>query len=193
MARLHQVALTGLESSLDYFPRWPSPRFLRRHLIFNTVRESVERILEIEMKRILVLTSVAIMTAGCSGSASTTTGYPGTRPLPLQVAHLPVVQTSPQRTVDSLPGNWVIKASMPTGLFYSAAAAHWLTIVYVAGGNLGNNTGVTDTVEAYDTQTDTWRTKRPMPTAREWPGAAFIDGIFYVVGGYAKSGLTNVL
>ena len=43
------------------------------------------------------------------------------------------------------------------------------------------------TNEVYDTETNTWTTKRPMLTARNHHGAAFIDGKLYVVGGRVGS------
>ncbi|GAI75277.1 unnamed protein product, partial [marine sediment metagenome] len=52
---------------------------------------------------------------------------------------------------------------------------------------------VTNVVEAYDPQTDTWSTMSPMPTSRSQMGIAVADGKIYVIGGYAQGYLSNRL
>jgi hypothetical protein len=61
------------------------------------------------------------------------------------------------------PGTWTTKASMPTAR--SQLAVSVLNgILYAVGGT--NDSGVLNTVEAYDPTTDSWTTKTPMPTPR---------------------------
>lgn len=70
-------------------------------------------------------------------------------------------------------------APMPTPRDVPAAAVVGSSI-YVFGGM-----GAETTVEAYDTVTNIWATKAPMPTGRYSMGAAVSpDGKIYVVGGY---------
>jgi N-acetylneuraminic acid mutarotase len=42
-------------------------------------------------------------------------------------------------------------------------------------------------------QGDSWKTKAPMPTARQYPAGAAIDGRLYVVGGANSSGIVAIL
>jgi hypothetical protein len=57
-------------------------------------------------------------------------------------------------------------------------------ILYAVGGSGNGGPGIAS-LEAYDTNTDSWTTKAPMPTARGELGAAFdtANGILYAVGG----------
>lgn len=70
--------------------------------------------------------------------------------------------------------------------------------VYLIGGSLIEDVkrGIRDpgpfgisTVEEYDPQTNTWRRRADMPTPREYPKVAVVDGIIYVFGG--SSGKDN--
>ena len=70
--------------------------------------------------------------------------------------------------------------------------------VYLIGGSLMEDVkrGIRDPgpfgsliVEEYDPQTNTWRRRADMPTPREYPKAAVVDGIIYVFGG--SSGKDN--
>jgi hypothetical protein len=45
----------------------------------------------------------------------------------------------------------------------------------------------TAAVEAYDTSTNTWTTKAPMPTARMGLAVGVVNNILYAVGGYQTS------
>ena len=65
-------------------------------------------------------------------------------------------------------------------------------ILYAIGGVSTSANDVT-TVEAYDPGTNTWTTKAPMPTGRQLPGAAVLNGSIYAVGGLnASSGFTGL-
>ncbi len=66
--------------------------------------------------------------------------------------------------------------------------------IYLIGGTLAENVkpGKRDrgpfglsTVEVYNTEKNTWRQRADMPTPRESPQAAVVDGIIYVFGGYS--------
>ena len=70
--------------------------------------------------------------------------------------------------------------------------------VYLIGGSLIEDVkrGIRDpgpfgisTVEEYDPQTNRWRPRADMPTPREYPKVAVVDGIIYVFGG--SSGKDN--
>ncbi len=80
---------------------------------------------------------------------------------------------------------WSYMAPMSAPRAAMAAAAINNTI-YVAGGNAdapgGGHTPV-NTLEAYDTATDTWSARAPMATTRAFPAAAAVNGILYVIGG----------
>src|SRR3972149_4016461 len=57
--------------------------------------------------------------------------------------------------------------------------------IYIIGGE--NETygpqNYFSTNEVYDPSTDTWETKKPMPTSREWVEANVVNGKIYVIGG----------
>ena len=68
-------------------------------------------------------------------------------------------------------------------------------IIYVIGGNNGSRAGDTrthlNTVEAYDTTTDTWTSKTPMPTRKSFLATCAVDGLIYAIGGGAP-GIADV-
>src|SRR2546430_1604362 len=95
-------------------------------------------------------------------------------------------------------GSWSIKASMPTAR--SAFAIGEVNgVLYAVGGSRDrpNIQPLPDpaiaVVEAYDSATDTWTTKAPMPTPRMNLGVGVINGILYAVGGQSQSGIYNTL
>src|SRR5437763_1271644 len=90
-------------------------------------------------------------------------------------------------------GSWSIKAPMATAR--SAFAIGEINgILYAVGGSKDrpNVQPLPDpaiaVVEAYDSATDTWTTKAPMPTPRMNLGVGIINGILYAVGGQSPSG-----
>lgn len=106
---------------------------------------------------------------------------------------LPASTQAVQREPDR--GVWRTAASAPTKRTEVAAA----TIgdkIYVVGGfekpSLGNvmNVAITPTLEAYDTSTDRWVAKAPMPVGLHHVGIGVIGGRLYVIGGYRQSGLS---
>jgi hypothetical protein len=98
---------------------------------------------------------------------------------------------------DFATGRWITGlAPLPT-LRGGFATAVFGTEIAVIGGEGGGATF--DTVEAYDTATNTWRTLTPMPTARHgiqaamWNGSAFIAGGGMRQGGGAPTDVHEVL
>ncbi|MFD7024445.1 Kelch repeat-containing protein [Promicromonospora sukumoe] len=57
--------------------------------------------------------------------------------------------------------------------------------IYVAGGLLNPNTGVSAHFDAYDPATDSWDRLATMPQARHHIGLAEADGSLYAVGGFS--------
>jgi hypothetical protein len=89
---------------------------------------------------------------------------------------------------------WRHVAKMPTARAFVAAATGHDGRIYVFGGtkDILGGAPVLRTVEAYDPATDTWKARRPMPTARS--GAAAVtgrDGTIYLIGGFDGSGFLN--
>ncbi len=80
--------------------------------------------------------------------------------------------------------SWTTKTASATARAYASAGAIG-TKIYVAGGCVGSDcvSGLTDLLEEYDTQLDSWSTKRPMATTRHTMAGAVIDGKFYLAGG----------
>ena len=94
-------------------------------------------------------------------------------------------------------GDWELITQLPTER-RGFAAAVVANRVYLIGGSLIKDVkrGLRDpgpfgisTVEEYDPQTNTWRPRADMPTPREYPKVAVVDGIIYVFGG--SSGKDN--
>ena len=81
-------------------------------------------------------------------------------------------------------GAWTTKAPMPTSRCCLAVEAD-AGFMYTFGGEMptGGPNIVFGTVEVYDSQTNAWVSKAPMPTPRYYTGAAVIDSKIYVLGG----------
>jgi N-acetylneuraminic acid mutarotase len=87
---------------------------------------------------------------------------------------------------DFSTGTWLTGfAPLPT-LRGGFATAAFGTEVVTIGGEGGGSTF--NTVEAYNTATNTWRTLTPMPTARHGIQAAIWNGSAYIAGGGLKQG-----
>lgn len=86
---------------------------------------------------------------------------------------------------DPATGNWTTKKPMPTPRIGSFGIAACQNKIYVIGGD--NSTygyvNYLPTNEVYDPSTDTWETKKPMPTSRENVDANVVNGKIYVIGG----------
>jgi N-acetylneuraminic acid mutarotase len=85
---------------------------------------------------------------------------------------------------DPATDNWTAKTPMPTPRRNFGIAA-CQDKIYVIGGENGTYGYVNylSTNEVYDPSTDTWETKKPMPTSREWVEANVVNGKIYVISG----------
>src|ERR1700693_1230340 len=85
------------------------------------------------------------------------------------------------------PGTWTTRTPMPTDRYYIGSGVI-NGILYVVGGSSTHSSPweYLPTVEAYDSVTDIWTTKTPMPTARYAHATGVINGILYAAGGLAN-------
>jgi N-acetylneuraminic acid mutarotase len=85
---------------------------------------------------------------------------------------------------DPVADNWTAKTPMPTAR-YGFGIAVCQDKIYVIGGE--NRTygyvNYLSTNEVYDPLTDTWETKKPMPTSRYELEANAVNGRIYLIGG----------
>jgi N-acetylneuraminic acid mutarotase len=91
---------------------------------------------------------------------------------------------------------WTTVANMPTARTYLAAATgpDGRIYVYAMGGFQEGNGKRLNTVEAYNTKTNTWTTVASMPTARNALAAATgRDGRIYAIGGHTVGGMPNTV
>ena len=96
---------------------------------------------------------------------------------------------------DPVADSWSTRASMNTARVNHGGAVlndGVKDLLYVVGGSTGCGPR-TQTMEAYDPDTNTWQPKAPMPGGpRSTMGVAVVNGILYVVGGqYADSGINS--
>jgi hypothetical protein len=65
--------------------------------------------------------------------------------------------------------------------------------IYAVGGwaQTSSGEGVSNALEVYDTATDTWTTRAPMPTARNVLAAAVLNGKIYALGGWTGTEVTS--
>ena len=97
------------------------------------------------------------------------------------IMSLCIVNTQPIRAAEN---SWTTKASMPTARAQLGVAVVNEKI-YAIGGANNSATGpnVLNINEAYDPATNTWTTKKPMPTARHSFGIAVYQNKIYCIGG----------
>jgi N-acetylneuraminic acid mutarotase len=87
---------------------------------------------------------------------------------------------------------WSQKASMPTSRDGFGVAVYQNKIYCIGGRSFSGTSGTATNVnEVYDTKTDSWQTKTPMPTARYSIEANVVDGKFYLIGGYESSSILH--
>ena len=89
----------------------------------------------------------------------------------------------------SVVDSWVAKSAMPTKRrFLTSAVVDGK--IYCIGGRMKEYTQpiYLNTVEVYDPKTDTWETKKPMPTKRGYLTSAVVDGKIYCIGGGLDAG-----
>jgi N-acetylneuraminic acid mutarotase len=83
---------------------------------------------------------------------------------------------------------WVEKAVMPTPRDSLGVAAFQRKIYCFGGRNVSKDYSISiDANEVYDTQTDSWETKTPMPTTRSGLQASEVGGKIYLIGGWIES------
>ncbi len=83
---------------------------------------------------------------------------------------------------------WTEKAPMPTPKGNFGTAVYQNKIYCIGGETLWrDDRNITNSNEVYDTETDTWQTKTPMPTARYGLEANVVDGKIYLIGGWVQS------
>ncbi|MCB1949661.1 kelch repeat-containing protein [Nitrosomonas sp.] len=105
------------------------------------------------------------------------------------LGHTPLIYANPEL------GVWRQGAPAPSARTEIAAAA-LDNKIYATGGfsrpNINNilDFAISRDVEVYDPATDTWSVSTPMPEGRHHAGIAVLDGYLYIIGGFAKSGLT---
>jgi N-acetylneuraminic acid mutarotase len=86
---------------------------------------------------------------------------------------------------DPLTNTWVTKASMPTPRA-DLCANTVNDNIYLIGGKMyssTNNYTETSINEVYNTKTNTWETKSPLPTAVQGYASALLNGKIYIMGG----------
>ncbi|QIB68396.1 hypothetical protein Ami103574_03275 [Aminipila butyrica] len=85
---------------------------------------------------------------------------------------------------DTQTDTWTTGKSMPTAR-EGAASSVVGNKIYVMGGVsiIGTNPRIIETVEIYDTETDTWTTGKSMPTARSLLTSSVVGNKIYAIGG----------
>lgn len=100
----------------------------------------------------------------------------------------PYYSTDAFEAYDSNTDTWSTKSPMPIPRNSLAAATGPDGKIYAIGGFITDTPyGLSNRVDVYDPATDTWSSGNPMPTARDFPGAAVVDGKIYVIGGGRSS------
>ena len=90
---------------------------------------------------------------------------------------------------DPASATWTSKTPMPTGRSGHAAAVVRDKLYTFGGeGNLNSPIGIFRETEAYDPETDTWKTLDPMITPRHGIGAAVIGNRIYIPAGATQAG-----
>jgi len=93
---------------------------------------------------------------------------------------------------DPATDEWVEKTAMPTPRTSFGVAA-FQNKIYVIGGSSGwtqeSGPVICGLNEVYDPSTDTWETKKSMPTAREVMQANAVNGKIYLIGGISSAGV----
>ena len=88
---------------------------------------------------------------------------------------------------------WFDKASMPTSRDGLGVAVFQDKIYCFGGRNVSKDYSISTNVnEVYDTETDSWETKMPMPTARSGFQASVVDDKIYLIGGRVESESSSI-
>jgi len=103
------------------------------------------------------------------------------------------ISSNPNEAYDPATDTWVEKAAMPTSRDGLAAAAFQGKIYCFGGSNVSKDYSISTNVnEVYDTETDSWETKTPMPTARSGFQASEVGGKIYLIGGWIESESSSI-
>ncbi|MGD6852807.1 MAG: Kelch repeat-containing protein [Candidatus Bathyarchaeia archaeon] len=96
-----------------------------------------------------------------------------------------VIGGSQNYQYDPATDNWTVKAPMPTPRDFFGIAVYQNRIFTIGGysRNGGNPIYALSTNEVYDPSTNTWETKSPLPTGRQYIQASVVNGEIYVIGG----------
>jgi len=81
---------------------------------------------------------------------------------------------------------WFALAPLAEGARQEIGVAELDGVLYTIGGFEGPFAGLSGRVEAYDIQTDTWRTLAPLPISAHHIGAGVVGGHVYAVGGLSS-------
>ena len=88
---------------------------------------------------------------------------------------------------------WVEKAPMPTSRDGLGVAAFEGKIYCFGGRNVSKDYSISINVnEVYDTETDSWETRMPMPTARSGLQASEVGEKIYLIGGWIESESSSI-
>ena len=88
---------------------------------------------------------------------------------------------------------WTQKTPMPTPRDGLAAAAFQGKIYCFGGRNVSKDYSISTNVnEVYDTETDSWETRTPMPTARSGLQASEVGGKIYLISGWVESESSSI-
>jgi N-acetylneuraminic acid mutarotase len=120
--------------------------------------------------------------AACLGSASTVNGV-----IYVIGGATDGGYTNAVQAYDPVGDAWTTRATMPTTRQALTIAVN--DLIYAIGG--GNGAVRLDTVEVYNPSIDIWTTKTSMPAPSEVFGIASGNGVIYVIGGAADTGLEN--
>jgi len=94
---------------------------------------------------------------------------------------------------DPAMDTWVEKTPMPTPRDSLGAAAFQGKIYCFGGRNVSKDYSISISVaEVYDTETDSWETRNPMPTARSGLEASEVGGKIYLIGGLTESESSSI-
>jgi len=86
--------------------------------------------------------------------------------------------------------SWAAGAAMPTAVIYPAAGYINGKIYAVGGNTMSTGAGAGHVIgnnQVYNTATNTWSSAAPIPTPVWAASSAVVNGILYVIGGYASS------
>ena len=94
---------------------------------------------------------------------------------------------------DPATDTWVEKTPIPTPRDSLGAAAFQGKIYCFGGRNVSKDYSISiDVNEVYDTETDSWEKRTPMPTARSGLQASEVGGKIYLIGGWIESESSSI-